>query len=95
MSRVEELVEALASDRFTRKQLADGSGVILDLEHMNVLTLNETGMFLLEEIASGVKTVDQLSERLTSVFDVDRDTAATDIEDLLSALEGVLKTQTR
>ena len=90
MSRLRQLREVLASDRCTRRRLADGSGVLVDVERMRVLTLNETGMLLLEEIAAGADSAGALERRLTTDFEIDAGTARRDVEELLGELERLL-----
>ncbi len=91
MRRVVELASALESERFTRQRLADGSGVLLDLERMRVLTLNETAMFLLEEIAAGATTAAALAERLAAAFEVEPAIARRDVAELVDHLAHYLQ----
>ncbi len=87
MTSLPALADALASDRFSRKTLADGSGVLLDVQSMRVLSLNTTGMFVLEEIAGGAATEKLVEDRLTEAFEVDTETAGRDLRELLVRLE--------
>ncbi len=91
MSALRELAELLASDRYSRQTLSDGTGVVLDLHSMRVLSLNRTGMFVLEEIAGGAGDFDTLERRLVEVFEVDRDVADSDLRDLLAQLDRHLR----
>lgn len=90
MVSVPHLAERLSSDRFARKTLADGSGVLLDLEAMRVLSLNATGAFLLDQISSGAHDFAALAERLAQEFEVDKETARRDVEQLLDSLAKAL-----
>jgi len=90
LTSLAELAEVLGSERFSHKTLADGSGVLLDIEGMRVLSLNATGAFLLDEIAAGALHTQELVDRLTEAFEVDRITAAGDVEELVEDLERVL-----
>ena len=51
MRSIEELAALLTSSQYSHKTLADGSGVVLDMAGMRVLSLNRTGMFVVDEIA--------------------------------------------
>lgn len=87
MKPLEALAAALATNRFSFKTLADGSGVIIDTRRMRVLSLNLTGMFLLEQIAEGVVEEARLCRRLTESFEVDGETADRDLRELVGRLE--------
>lgn len=90
MASLEALAALLESDRYTFKTLADGSGVLLDVEGMRVLSFNATAAFLLEEIVAGAADLTALARSLTASFEVDADTAARDVEELLADLDRVL-----
>lgn len=79
----------LGSGRLVRTVLADRSGVMVDTEGMRMLSLNETGMFLVEEISSGVG-LEGLVQRLVEEFRVSRPTARKDVERFLEELTGFL-----
>jgi hypothetical protein len=70
----------LASDELTTTKLVDGTGVILDVDSLNVFTLNPTGMFLVEAMGAGVADRQGLVTRLTACFEVDESTASDDVD---------------
>lgn len=82
----------LRSGRIVRTGLADQSGVMVDTAGMQMLSLNETGMILVEEIASGAG-LDALVERLVREFRVSGDTARQDVERFLGELMGFVSAQ--
>ena len=86
MSRIADLSELLGSDQLTQSKLADETGVILDLDSLQVLTLNETGMFLVEELGAGARSRDELIARLVAEFEVDEETAADDVDAFVEQL---------
>ncbi len=86
MNDLSTLSDLLASDRLTRTRLVDGSGVILHLDNLEVLTLNETGQFLVELLADGVDTIENLATALTGEFEVDLATAERDVAIFLDEL---------
>ena len=90
MSNLERLSELLQSDKVTRTTLVDDTGVILHLDSLQVLTLNETGMFLVERLGEGMSSVRQLITALTEEFEVDEATAREDVASFLNELDGLL-----
>ena len=90
MSNLERLAELMRSDRVTRTTLVDDTGVILHLDSLQVLTLNETGIFLVERISEGMSSLELLITALTEEFEVDEPTAREDIELFLEELDGLL-----
>ena len=80
VDEIGKLAQMLATDELTTTKLVDGTGVILDVDSLRVFTLNETGMFLVEEIAAGVADRDGLTARLVTDFEVDETAAAADVE---------------
>ena len=87
MSDLRRIAGTLASGRYTVTRLVDGSGVLLDVEGLQVLSLNETGMFLLDAIQRGVHEEEALAEALTREFEVDTGTARRDVRAFLAELE--------
>jgi len=80
----------MASEEFTTTKLADETGVILDVDSLQVFTLNETGMFLVERLRDGVATRRGLVERMLLEFEVDEETAAADVDAFVAELAGWL-----
>ncbi len=90
-ARLHRMSEFLRSGRVRRTALADGSGVVLDVQSMDVYSLNETGMFLVEALSEGAPDADALAARLASVFEVDPATARTDVDEFLTEFARFLK----
>ena len=91
MSRIRELSRLLASDEeFTQQKLSDQTGVILDVDSLQVFSLNPTGQFLVDCLRQGVTTEGDLVDRLIAEFDVGKDVARTDVEAFLGELEACL-----
>ncbi|MCP4897069.1 MAG: PqqD family protein [bacterium] len=86
MSRIDELKSLLASDDLSTTKLADESGVVLDIDSLQVLALNETGMFLVEVLREGASTKEELAKRLAEEFEVDQDVALKDVEAFLAEM---------
>ena len=84
---IDTLSRILASERLTHTILADNSSVLLNINGMRVLSLNETGCFLVEAIKRGARTEAQLAAALRREFEVDETTARRDVEQFLSVLE--------
>ena len=67
-----------------------GSSIVVpvgegNIDFSGVITLNEVGAFLWKALESA-SDKDGLVEKLTSEYDVDKDTAAADIENFLNDL---------
>lgn len=90
MNAIERLSQLMRSDKVTQTKLADETGVILHLDSLQVLTLNETGMFLVERIGEGLSTADQLIAALTDDFEVDEATARADVDAFVDELDAML-----
>lgn len=69
-------------------ELGDGSGVILDLDGHQVLTLNASGVMLVGAIAAGTLAIDDLVKILREQFDVDEILAERDVQAFLEELGG-------
>jgi len=86
MRRAVDLSRLLSSDAISQTRLADHSGVILDVDSLQVFSLNDTGMCLVEALREGVDDHDGLVKRLMSQFDVDEVTAAGDVDTFVEEL---------
>ncbi|HQR65942.1 MAG TPA: PqqD family protein [Thermoanaerobaculia bacterium] len=84
---VARLAEVLRSSRFSRARLTDGTGVMTDAASMRMLSLNETGMFLVEELVAGLGA-EALVDRLVTEFSVSASDAHRDLEKFLVELDG-------
>jgi len=80
VNNIEELAAMLATDELTTTKLVDGTGVILDVDSLQVFTLNETGMFLVEAMGEGVDDRDGLVARMVENFEVEDDEAGRDVD---------------
>jgi hypothetical protein len=80
VSDIGKLAAMLSDDELTTTKLVDGTGVILDVDSLQVFTLNQTGMFLIEAMGEGVTDRDVLVARLVAEFEVDDETATADVD---------------
>ena len=92
MAGLAELADLLRSDRMTRTALADGSGVVLDVQGLAVYSFNETGLFLVEAVCEGAADSDDLVARLMDAFEVDEATARADVDAFIAELSALLGT---
>ena len=90
MTDVPTLAAALATDRYTHTALADGTGVVLDIEGMHILTLNETGEFLVAAMLAGATDEPDLVARLVGAFEVEEPQAREDVSAFLVELSQYL-----
>ena len=86
MNDTAKLAAMLADDELTTTKLVDGTGVILDVDTLQVFTLNETGMFLVEAMGEGVDERDELVARLVATFEVEDGVAADDVDAFIGEL---------
>lgn len=77
---ISSIRSALESGRVSINALDDGSGVLLDIEGEQLLSLNRTGMYLVQTIERGTVTVDGLGEALAERYEVDLERAVADVE---------------
>lgn len=87
---IKTIRDALESGRLTINALDDGSGVLLDIDGEQLLTLNRTGMRLVQAIDEGAAGVDALRDMLQAEFEVEADRAEADarafVEEVAEAL---------
>lgn len=81
---------ALESGRLTINALDDGSGVLLDVDGEQLLTLNRTGMRLVQAIDEGTSSVEGLREMLLTEFEVEPERAETDARAFVEEIAGAL-----
>ena len=86
MIGIETLAARLSSRELAVSRLVDGTGVILDVNGLKVYSLNETGMFLVDQLQRGVVDKEVLVDALVDSFDVDRETATGDLDTFLANL---------
>ena len=81
-----DLSRLLSSEAISQTRLADQSGVILDVDSLQVFSVNETGMCLVEALRDGVDDHEGLVQRIVELFEVDRETAASDVDAFVDEL---------
>ncbi len=86
MRRAVDLSRLLSSDAVSQTRLADHSGVILDLDSLQVFSVNDTGMCLVEALRDGVEDHDGLVRRIVEEFEVDAEVAASDVDAFVEEL---------
>jgi len=86
MTDLVALAATLASERYTHTSLADGTGVILDIEGMHVLTLNQTGEFLIAAVLAGAADDADLVTRMVAEFEVEAPQAQADVAAFVAEL---------
>ncbi|MFV2073899.1 MAG: PqqD family protein [Thermoanaerobaculales bacterium] len=90
MSRTLDLSQLLSSEGISHTKLADNTGVILDVESLQVFSLNETGLFLVEALRDGISDHQSLVRRMVEEFEVDEETASSDVDAFVEELAGQL-----
>jgi len=86
MRRAVNLSSLLSSEGISHTRLADHSGVILDIDSLQVFSVNDTGMCLVEALRDGIDDHEGLLQRIVDEFEVDRETAAGDVDAFVEEL---------
>ena len=86
MRRAVDLSRLLSSEAVSQTRLADHSGVILDIDSLQVFSVNDTGMCLVEALGDGVDDHEGLVQRIVEQFEVDREKAASDVDAFVDEL---------
>ena len=80
----------LMSPALSQTALPDGSSVILDIDRHQVLSTSEVGTFVLDAIRDGSDSLEEVTRRIVSAFDVEAEQAQQDaaafIAELVQAL---------
>lgn len=77
------IASALSSGRLSINSLDDGSGVVLDIEQERMMTMNASGIRLMQAIAEGNVTSDALTEVLSNQYGVSTETAGRDVRNFV------------
>lgn len=80
------LAEKLRSNDVSITTLVDGSGALVNIEGMEILTFNETGMRIVNHMREGKATLPDLVRAILTDFDVDEAAAVRDVEDFVCRL---------
>ncbi|AKS42512.1 PqqD family protein [Wenzhouxiangella marina] len=80
------IADAFDAGRLALTVLDDGSGVLLDQDAEALISLNATGLVLVEALKAGCRDEGQLADRLVERFRVDRPRAEADVTAFLRAL---------
>lgn len=94
MNNTDSIIKALSqalNSQLTVTPLADETGVLLDLNGHQVLTLNQTGMAIISYCQTADTNIEQLTASLSEEFDVSPEQARSDIEQYLSNIGETLK----
>lgn len=88
---ISDLAQQLA-DRLTITELADGSGVLLDLQGHQVLSLNGSALLLAQTLArqGNDASLDSLATAMADAFDVTVAQARTDAGEFVATLSDIL-----
>lgn len=93
MNELRDLADILSSSRVSRTRLPDGTGVVLDIVGRNVVSLNETGQFVIEQLATGLGDEDEMVRRMVAEFKVDEVSARRDLAAFVARLVGLLRAE--
>jgi hypothetical protein len=81
------------NDKCLLTELADGTGVLLHLETKFYYTLNATGVEVWKALGSGASSERAVAEKISQEFDVDVETAVSDVHGVLEMMlsEGLVR----
>lgn len=91
MIELKHLAAILSSPRVNRTRLPDGTGVVLDIVGLNVMSFNETGQLVIEQLAGGVSDEEQVVRCMVARFQVDVETARGDLRAFVAQLSTLLR----
>jgi len=89
---IDRLRGLLGSERINITRLADGSAVVLDLSGTQVLTLNRTGAYLVDQLLVHQASDEQaMVQAMINRFEVEPTVAAADVAEFLAQLASLLQ----
>ncbi|MDX1625619.1 MAG: PqqD family protein [Wenzhouxiangellaceae bacterium] len=88
---IDAIRRGLRDGRLSINALDDGSGVLLDIEGEQLLTLNRTGLLLIQAVEGGADDVAELGAVLTAEFEVEPERAERDAEGFLDTVRDALR----
>ena len=78
-SDIEKIGAALTSGRLSINRLDDGSGVVLDVEREQLVSMNRTGLMIIQAIADGARGEAAIAAWLSQQFSIDLSRARHDL----------------
>lgn len=87
------LAAILKQDTYTMTLMADGTGVLLDLQNESLLTFNDTGAFMFVRIKEGVSE-EAIVAQVVATYQVDEATAQADVAKFIDQLKQALGLKT-
>jgi len=83
---LEIVQKALHGGRLTVNPLDDGSGVVMDVDGEQLMTMNASALAIVILINEGAESMEQVVRGLTASFDVDAARAGLDVEHFLNRM---------
>lgn len=87
---VNRIQTAFEQGRLTISRLEDGSGVVLDVDREQLLSMNDTALTIVEAIAAGRVSLHGLAEMLQRRFDCSSERAECDVLEFVKRLDAAL-----
>jgi hypothetical protein len=88
---LEVIAQALEKERLTINPLDDGSGVVLDVDDEQLLTMNATGITIVQAIADGARDIEAIATVITARFEIDEQAAREDVRAFIDNVAGQLQ----
>ncbi len=76
---LEKLRKGLSEGQLTISALDDGSGVVLDVSGEQLLEMNPTGLAIMQAIADGAESEEQVAESVVGRFDAPMERVLDDV----------------
>lgn len=74
------IANALSSGRLSINSLDDGSGIVLDMEREQMMTMNASAIRLMQAIADGSITLEALTGVLSRHYEISVESASRDVQ---------------
>jgi len=87
---ITQIIEKIKGNQLNSTSLADGSGVLLDVENNQVLTFNPTGLVIFEALQSGITQHEEIVQIVTDTFEITPNLATQDINLFIERLNTLL-----
>lgn len=87
---IDIIARALKDQRLTINPLDDGSGVVLDVKDEQLLTMNTTGITIVQAIADGARDIEAIATVITARFEIGDEAARQDVREFIDDVAGQL-----
>ena len=90
-NQLKQVFEKIHKNQLSSTTLADGSGVLLNVENNQVLTFNMTGLTIFEALKSGINKHEDIVKKIVDSFEISSEQATFDLNTFIQELNKLLK----